>query len=90
MMNKKLIALLVAISAISSISAHYDNCYIDDNGIEQCPETRKHRLFGRECRDDERCYDPVRGTGQRVGETVKDAGRTAGDAANALTLGIFE
>lgn len=35
-MNKKLIALFVAIATVVSISAHYDNCYIDRYGVERC------------------------------------------------------
>jgi len=36
MVNKKLIALLVAISTISAISAEYGECYRDADGYRHC------------------------------------------------------
>jgi hypothetical protein len=36
MMNKKLFALLVAIATVSAISAHYGECYRDENGYRHC------------------------------------------------------
>ena len=41
MANKKLVALLVAISTISAISALYDdNCYRGDDGYMHCDDAR--------------------------------------------------
>lgn len=62
MINKKLIALFVAVATVSAISAEYGDCYID-------PDTnRKH------CRD---VVEPVRATGEFAVDTTKNAGETA-------------
>ena len=87
MMNKKLIALLMAVTTISaSVLAYDDNCWIED-GKEYC-EKKGHFFRDRKpCYD---CDDLVSGTPRRVGETVESTGKTVGKAANAVTLGIFE
>lgn len=36
MINKKLIALLVAVATVSAISAEYGECYRDENGYRHC------------------------------------------------------
>lgn len=40
MMNKKLIALLVAVTTVSAVSAHRDNCYRGDDGYMRCNDAR--------------------------------------------------
>jgi hypothetical protein len=87
MMNKKLIALLVAVTTIStSVLAYDDDCWIDKDGKERC---KKGRHFYRTCDSDDEDCGLVRGTPRRVGETVESAGETVVNAANAATFGLI-
>lgn len=90
-MNKKLIALLVAILTVStSMFAHYKDCWTDSDGVRHC-EKRGH-LFSRdrECIDGDCYYDedrPVRGTVRR---TVEGTGEAARDVVRVGTLGLVD
>lgn len=61
MLNKKLIALFVAIATISTVSADYGDCYEDEKGYTHCKDV----------------VEPVRSTGEFAVETTKGAGETA-------------
>lgn len=57
MMNKKLIALLIAVATVAGISADYGDCWIDENGYKHCKDV----------------VEPVRATGEAAGEAVGGA-----------------
>ena len=87
MMNKKLMALLMAISTVTAVSAHYyEECYTDEDGYEHC-EKRHGRYRDRECIDGE-CEGRWHRTGRPVRDTVRNTGEAAHDVVHYGTLGI--
>ena len=88
-MNKKLMALLMVISTVTAISAHYnEDCYIDEDGNKRCEKVyRDYR--DRECVDGE-CERPFyrHRTGRPVRDTLANTGEAAHDVVHYGTLGI--
>ncbi len=74
-MNKKLIALFVAVATVLSISAHrneYDNDYDYDREYDNDYDYDRH---------DRRRFRPVRDTARETGHVVRRTGEEAGHLA---------
>jgi hypothetical protein len=73
MMNKKLIALFVAIASVSAISADYGDCWIDRNGYKHCKDV----------------VEPVRATGEVAVEAVEGTADVATGVTSDVLGGVF-
>jgi len=62
-MNKKLIALFVAIATVSAMSADYGDCYYNERGEKVCKDV----------------VQPVRSTGRFAGRVAKGTGEAAAE-----------
>lgn len=77
MMNKKLIALLVAVATVGALSAH---CYRNETD-EECAERHERR------REDRRSGGFFGNLGRATGGLVEDTTYTVGNVPTRLTTG---